>query len=100
MTVKIMVGHQSVEIELVYVSFFILICFLQVTSSHETHFFMRRIKSARFDIDESSWNYDISSSIVSLLEMIPEDDKEIDVPTILYKAFSTNVLLLLFDFYY
>lgn len=61
---------------------------------------MRRIKSARFDIDESSWNYDISSSIVSLLEMVPEDDKEIDVPTLLYKAFSTNVWLLLFDFYH
>ena len=54
---------------------------------------MGRIKTDRFTVDESSWNYDISSSISTLLEMIPENDKEIDVPNVLYKGLSANVEL-------
>lgn len=67
----------------------ILICFLKIQIN--TIFFMGRIKTDRFTIDESSWNYDISSSISTLLEMIPENDKEIDIPDVLYKGLSANV---------
>ena len=54
---------------------------------------MGKIKTHRFEVDESSWSYDISSSIVSLLEMIPEDDVNVDVPNLLYKVLTTNVFL-------
>lgn len=52
---------------------------------------MGRIKTNRFSVDESSWSNDISSSIAKLLEMIPEDDKEIDVPNVLYDCLSKIV---------
>ena len=54
---------------------------------------MGKIKTHRFEVDESSWSDDISSSIVSLLEMIPEDDVNVDLPNLLYKVLTTNVFL-------
>ena len=54
---------------------------------------MGKLKTQRFEVDESSWSYDISSSIASLLEMIPEDDVNVDVPNLLYKVLTTNVFL-------
>ena len=54
---------------------------------------MGKLKTQRFEVDESSWNYDISSSIASLLEMIPEDDVNVDVPNLLFNVLTTNVIL-------
>ena len=54
---------------------------------------MGKLKTQRFEVDESSWSYDISSSIASLLEMIPEDDVNVDVPNLLYNALTTSVFL-------
>lgn len=52
---------------------------------------MKGLKTNRFDIDESSWNCDLSESVVALLEMIPEEDASIDVPKVLYDSLRETV---------
>ncbi len=52
---------------------------------------MKGLKTNRFDIDESSWNCDLSESVVALLEMIPEEDASIDVPKVLYDGLRETV---------
>lgn len=45
---------------------------------------MKALKTNRFDVEENSWNFDVMENITGLLEMIPEDDREVDVPKILH----------------
>ncbi|KAK8827034.1 hypothetical protein WA577_007535, partial [Blastocystis sp. JDR] len=47
---------------------------------------MRGLKTSRFDIEESSWNCDLSETVCKLLEAIPEEDASIDVPEVLYEC--------------
>ena len=54
---------------------------------------MKALKTNRFDVEENSWNFDIMENITSLLEMIPVDDREIDVPKILYDGLLRFVSL-------
>ena len=56
---------------------------------------MKALKTNRFDVEENSWNFDIMENITSLLEMIPVDDRNIDVPKILYDGLLRFVSLFL-----
>lgn len=57
---------------------------------------MKALKTNRFDVEENSWNFDIMENITSLLEMIPVDDKEINVPKILYDGLLSFVSICIF----
>ena len=52
---------------------------------------MKKLKTERFDIDENSWGYDICETITRILEEVPVDDLEIDVPDILFKTLTKSV---------
>lgn len=54
---------------------------------------MKALKTNRFDVEENSWNFDIMENITSLLEMIPVEDRDIDVPKILYDGLLRFVSL-------
>ena len=54
---------------------------------------MKALKTNRFDVEENSWNFDIMENITSLLEMIPVEDRDIDVPQILYDGLLRFVSL-------
>ena len=57
---------------------------------------MKALKTNRFDVEENSWNFDIMESITSLLEMIPVDDREVDVPKIIYDGLLHSVSICAF----
>ena len=50
------------------------------------------MKSKRFEIEESSWNWELSSAVVDMLELVPEDDETLNVEKILYDGLSKRVL--------
>ena len=54
---------------------------------------MKALKTNRFDVEENSWNFDIMENITSLLELIPVEDRDIDVPKILYDGLLRFVSL-------
>lgn len=63
-------------------------------NTENAFFSMRGLKTSRFDIEESSWNCDLSETVCKLLEAIPEEDASIDVPEVLYECLTETVSLL------
>ena len=57
---------------------------------------MKKLKTERFDIEENSWGYDICETITRILEEVPVDDLEMDVPSILFKTLTNSVSSYLF----
>ena len=57
------------------------------------HFIIKNMKSKRFEIEESSWNWELSSAVVDMLELVPEEDETLNVEKILYDGLSKRVLL-------
>ena len=54
---------------------------------------MKGTVSDRFEIEESSWSWELSSAIVDFLKMIPAEDDTIDIEKILFDCLSDRVLL-------
>ena len=48
-------------------------------------------ENSHFSISMSSWNYELSSSIVALLKRVDNHDKPLPLIDILYKFLSTRV---------
>lgn len=46
----------------------------------------------RFEIEESSWSWELSSAIVDFLKMIPAEDETIDIEKIIFDGLSERVL--------
>ena len=62
-----------------------------ICTQRKTLFQMKKLKTERFDIDENSWGYDIYETITRILEEVPVDDVEMDVPSILFKVLNNSV---------
>lgn len=52
---------------------------------------MKGLTTERFDIEENSWGYDIAETMRRLLETVPVDDLEMDVPDIIFKTLNHSV---------
>lgn len=46
------------------------------------------MKQERFEIEDNSWSHDMRENIQGLLETIPLDDVEIDVPKVIYDGLA------------
>lgn len=50
-------------------------------------------ENSHFSISMSSWNYELSSSIVALLKRVDNHDKQLPLIDILYKFLSSRVFI-------
>ena len=48
-------------------------------------------ENSHFSISMSSWNYELSSSIIALLKRVDNHDKQLPLIDILYKFLSSRV---------
>lgn len=53
---------------------------------------MKGTVTDRFEIEESSWSWELSSAIVDFLKMIPAEDDTIDIEKIIFDGLSDRVL--------
>ena len=53
---------------------------------------MKGTVTDRFEIEESSWSWELSSAIVDFLKMIPAEDETIDIEKIIFDGLSERVL--------
>ena len=52
---------------------------------------MKGTVTDRFEIEESSWSWELSSAIVDFLKMIPAEDDTIDIEKIIFDCLSDRV---------
>ena len=52
---------------------------------------MKRTVTDRFEIEESSWSWELSCARVDFLKMIPAEDDTIDIEKIIFDCLSDRV---------